>query len=668
MAQEETETTNREQQLENLAEANESETEDDSYLQSLEIFKKNKLNINTADVRELRELKILTDLQIQSLLRYRQLLGKLVSIYELQAVPYWNVDIIRNIFPFITVGETVSMKDDIYQRFTQGQHSLVVRAQQILEESEGFTRPDSITNRYLGSRQRIFTRYRYNYRNLLQYGIVGDKDAGEQFLKGSQNKGFDFYSFHLFIRKLGRIKELALGDFTVNMGQGLIQWQSLAFRKSPDVTAVKRQASVLRPYNSAGEYNFYRGVGITVSVAPKIEATAFGSIRQLDANFQADTLQNQDDFFSSIINSGFHRTPSEIENKNTITQTTYGGNIAFNGNGLHLGANVVAHQFSDPFIRNIQPYNQYSIQGESWHNASIDYSYTYKNLHVFGEAAMSKNNGKAFLNGLLVSVDQRVDMSLVYRNISKEYQALYATAFTENTFPTNESGLYTGISLRPAAGITINAYADVFSFPWLRFRVDAPSRGADYLVQINYKPNKQVEIYSRYRNETKEINLSGQELPFRSLVGRPRQIWRTHIVYKPSRTVTLKSRVENLWFDPRAKDRSEQGFTAYTEFGYKPFGKKYAANARLQYFETDGYDSRVYAYESDVLYSFSIPALSGQGLRYYANINYDISKKVTCWFRWAQTIYNNQSTVGSSLDEIDGNRRTEVKLQVQVNF
>jgi len=343
MAQEETETTNREQQLENLAEANESETEDDSYLQSLEIFKKNKLNINTADVRELRELKILTDLQIQSLLRYRQLLGKLVSIYELQAVPYWNVDIIRNIFPFITVGETVSMKDDIYQRFTQGQHSLVVRAQQILEESEGFTRPDSITNRYLGSRQRIFTRYRYNYRNLLQYGIVGDKDAGEQFLKGSQNKGFDFYSFHLFIRKLGRIKELALGDFTVNMGQGLIQWQSLAFRKSPDVTAVKRQASVLRPYNSAGEYKFYRGLGITVSVAPKIEATAFGSIRQLDANFQADTLQNQDDFFSSIINSGFHRTPSEIENKNTITQTTYGGNIAFNGNGFHLGANVIAN-------------------------------------------------------------------------------------------------------------------------------------------------------------------------------------------------------------------------------------------------------------------------------------------------------------------------------------
>jgi len=666
-AQEETET-NREQQLENLAEANESETEDDSYLQSMEIFKKNRLNLNTADVSELRELKVLTDLQIQSLLRYRSLLGKLVSVYELQAVPYWNVEVIRTIMPYITVGETMSRKEDLIQRFTGGQHSLVARAQQILEESEGFKRPDSITSRYLGSRQRVFMRYRYNYLNLLQYGIVGDKDAGEQFLKGAQNTGFDFYSFHLFIRKLGKIKALALGDFTVNMGQGLIQWQSLAFRKSADVTAVKRQAAILRPYNSAGEFNFFRGVGLTVAVSKKIEATVFGSIKNVDANYQADTLQNQDDFFSSIINSGFHRTPSEIENRNTVTQTSYGGNISFNNGGFHLGANAVAHRFSSSFNRDIQPYNQYAIQGKDWYNSSIDYSYTYKNMHFFGEAAVSKNNGKALLSGLLLSVDQRVDMSLVYRNISKEYQALYATAFTESTFPTNESGMYTGITIRPGSGITLSAYADVFSFPWLRFRVDAPSTGADYLVQLNYKPNKQVEIYSRYRNESKEINLSGEELPFRTLVARPRQIWRTHIVYKPSRTLTIKSRVENIWFDPRAKDRSQQGFTAYSEVGFKPFGKKYSGNARLQYFETDGYDSRIYAYESDVLYSFSIPALSGQGLRYYANFNYDISKKVTCWLRWAQTIYNNQSSVGSGLDLINGNTRTEVKLQFQVFF
>ncbi|MEI2750598.1 MAG: hypothetical protein V9E88_17805 [Ferruginibacter sp.] len=120
------------------------------------------------------------------------------------------------------------------------------------------------TNFYPGSPQRVLVRYKYTYKNLLQYGIVGEKDAGEEFFKGSQKAGFDFYSAHLFARNMGIVKALALGDFTVNLGQGLVQWQSLAFKKGPDVLATKRQAAVLRPYNSFGEINFHRGVGITI--------------------------------------------------------------------------------------------------------------------------------------------------------------------------------------------------------------------------------------------------------------------------------------------------------------------------------------------------------------------------------------------------------------------
>ncbi|MEI9911793.1 MAG: helix-hairpin-helix domain-containing protein [Bacteroidota bacterium] len=80
---------NTEQQLENLADADQAETEDDSYLQQLEQFRKNPLNLNTADASELKELRIITDLQIENLIMYRRLFGKLVSIYELQAVPSW---------------------------------------------------------------------------------------------------------------------------------------------------------------------------------------------------------------------------------------------------------------------------------------------------------------------------------------------------------------------------------------------------------------------------------------------------------------------------------------------------------------------------------------------------------------------------------------------------
>ncbi len=69
-------------------------------------------------------------------------------------------------------------------------------------------------------------------------------------------------------------------------------------------------------------------------------------------------------------------------------------------------------------------------------------------MHVFGEAAIDKNRSKAFIGGLLASLDKTVDASVVYRNIEKSYQALYGNAFTESTYPTNEKGLFSDLSIK----------------------------------------------------------------------------------------------------------------------------------------------------------------------------------------------------------------------------
>jgi hypothetical protein len=532
-----------EQQLENLTEQLEAETEDDSFLQYLVQLQRNPLNLNNAEENELREMKMLSDLQIQNFYAYKRLLGKLVNIYELQAVPGWDVETIRKILPYVRVGSAISVSADLKQRLSGGQNTILLRVQQQLEKTNGYRRSDSISNRYRGSQQRIFFRYKYNYRNLLQFGLTGDKDAGEQFFKGNQKSGFDFYSFHLFARKLGPVKLLALGDFTVNLGQGLIQWQSLAFKKSVDITAVKRQADIIRPYNSAAEYNFQRGVGITVG-GRNFDLTTFASFRKVDATFNTDTSQTNEDYVSTILTTGYHRTPTEVAKKNTLIQTSFGGNISYKINALYLGLNAVHYQFSVPLIRDIQPYNQYAIQGRSWSNYSFDYSYTFRNVHFFGEAALDQKNAKAFVGGLITSLAPKVDMSVVYRNIDKSYQALYGNAFTESTAPTNEKGLFTGLGIKPTSSLRIDAYVDVFSFPWLRYRVDAPTTGSEYLFQLTYKPNKQVELYTRFRNENKAINISGLGLPTRPVYTQPRQNWRTQLSYNLSRELTLRSRVE----------------------------------------------------------------------------------------------------------------------------
>lgn len=653
-----------EQKLENLTDADQSETEDDSYLLELEQFRKNPVNLNTADENELKELRILSDLQISNLLSYRNLFGKLISIYELQSVPTWDIITIKKLLPFITISSPVSVSQNIGTRLRGGDHSLLVRYSQILERSVGFDKSTSGT-KYLGSPQKLFFRYRYSYKNLLQYGLVGDKDAGEQFFRGAQKQGFDFYSFHFFARKIGVIQSLALGDFTVNMGQGLIQWQGLAYGKSADVTGVKRQSTILRPYNSAGEYNFHRGVGITIQ-KNHVEATAFASIRKISANFVADTV-NSTDFFSSFLTSGYNRTASEIDDRNDLTQTAFGGNVTYRTDRWHVGVNGIYYHFSVPIQKRAEPYNLYAISGNNWGNMSVDYSYTFRNFHFFGEAAVDKNFDKAMVNGLLISADRRVDLSIVQRSISPGYQSINGNAFTENTYPTNEKGIYAGISIHPNSSLRFDAYGDLYRFPWLKYQVDAPSYGKDFLAQLTYSQGYNMEVYTRFRSESKQGNEPGNTSATNYLVFLPKQSWRTQVSYKINPAITLRSRVELLWFDKNSPGK-ENGFLTFFDFLYKPLLKPFSGNLRLQYFETDSYNSRLYAFENDVLYSFSIPVFYGKGYRYYVNVNYDISKKISIWMRWAQSIYPGQTTIGSGLDTINGDLKSEIKLEARLLF
>jgi hypothetical protein len=356
-----------------------------------------------------------------------------------------------------------------------------------------------------------------------------------------------------------------------------------------------------------------------------------------------------------------------MDDKNIQRQLAFGGNIGYQYNRLHIGVNGIQYQFKLPLSKQSDPYNLYALSGKSFGNYSVDYNYTYKNMHLFGEAATTDKGYKAFVNGLLISTSTLVDMSIVYRNISPGYQSLYTSAFTENTFPTNEKGFYTGITIKPAIAWRIDAYADFYRFPWLKYRVDAPTSGNDYLVQLTYKPNKQVEIYSRYRTESKSINYNPEDFTLSPIIPKPRQNWRSQISYKINHSVTLRNRTELVWFD-RKGEQSEEGFLTYLDCIIKPMLKRYSGSIRLSYFETNSYNSRLYAFENDVLYSFSIPVFYDKGYRYYLNLNYDLSKKLTVWARWAQTLYLNRNIVGSGLDEIEGNKRSDFKFQALYRF
>jgi hypothetical protein len=91
-------------------------------------------------------------------------------------------------------------------------------------------------------------------------------------------------------------------------------------------------------------------------------------------------------------------------------------------------------------------------------------------------------------------------------------------------------------------------------------------------------------------------------------------------------------------------------------------------NARLAIFKTASYNSRIYSYENDVLYSFSIPAYYGNGLRYYLTVRYAVTRNIDLWFRVAETTFFDSKTTGSGLDQIDVPHKTELKAQLRLKF
>ena len=59
---------------------------------------------------------------------------------------------------------------------------------------------------------------------------------------------------------------------------------------------------------------------------------------------------------------------------------------------------------------------------------------------------------------------------------------------------------------------------------------------------------------------------------------------------------------------------------------------------------------------------------AGRGSRAYILIKYDLGRNTDIWLRLAQTYYTDRQVVGSGLEEIDGNTRTEMKFQIRYKF
>jgi len=106
----------------------------------------------------------------------------------------------------------------------------------------------------------------------------------------------------------------------------------------------------------------------------------------------------------------------------------------------------------------------------------------------------------------------------------------------------------------------------------------------------------------------------------------------------------------------------------YQDIKFKPMFSKLSFSLRYTYFNTKSYDSRIYAYENDVLYGYSIPSFYGNGKKIYLLLKYNIVKNTDLWIKISETIYDDRDVIKSGWDEIEGNKLTELKIQLRYKF
>ncbi|MDX1905385.1 MAG: helix-hairpin-helix domain-containing protein, partial [Thermonemataceae bacterium] len=243
------------------------------------------LNLNKATKEDLAQLFILNEIQITNLLSHIQKNGKLLSIYELQAVEGFDLDTIYKILPFVNVenSENADARPLFKRIIEEDNRYLIMRYQVGLEKEKGFSEEATPSTKYLGSRPRLYTRFRTSHSKDFSIGFTMEKDEGEQILWQPQQKfyGADFLSYHAFFENKGRFKQIVLGDYQIQVGQSILLAAGFNVGKGAEAVQIRRANIGIKPFTSLLEAGFMRGAAVNYNLLKskkgELDVLAFAS-------------------------------------------------------------------------------------------------------------------------------------------------------------------------------------------------------------------------------------------------------------------------------------------------------------------------------------------------------------------------------------------------------
>lgn len=621
------------------------------------------LDINRASAEQLRSLHILSEQQVRALILYRQQQGDLIAPYELQVIPSFDRTTIDRLLPLIQIRDTTSSVSSLVHAIRYDQlNYLLIRTDRVIEQAKGY-RADS-TARYQGSPNRYYLRFRSSKSNRFSIGLTLEQDAGEVWAWRPSRKqyGTDFVSGHMQLMNRGALKNLIIGDFTSQFGQGLSLGGGFGFGKGAEtVLTVRRSNLGFLPYTSANESGYLHGAACTWALSRSLWLSSFFSSAYRDGVVSSDSTEQT--FVSSFPLAGLHRNERELASRKQVRQHDWGGVLQYRQSHWEVGLLVTRTTLGQPLQPSASVYKAFDFRGSERTQLGLFYQADLHHVSLFGEFSQSLHAGYGWVMGLQTHLTDRFEIAVHVRQYQRNYQTFYTSAFAESSTPRNEQGIYTGWKYKINRKINLASYLDLFRFPWIRYRLYKPSEGYEWLFRINYLPTRKIQLAAQFREEVKDRNLSDVTTTYQVASGTRRNVM-MHLNFAASTAWKFKTRVQFSEWQFGGKRSKGLALIQDTQWSYR----KLTLTVRHALFDTDDFDTRQYVYENDVWLGYSMPAYNGTGIRHVLMVQYDFTKTITGWIRWGRYQYEKVDKIGSAGDTIDGNIRNDLKFQLRIRF
>ena len=555
----------------------------------------NPIDLNNTSDEELQQLYFLSPRQIDDILAYADK-HPFESVYELRLIPSLADYEIRNLVPFVRVSARTLEHNNMYARevFTQAKHEIITRVD--ARNIEAFQGTDPVYAQL---------RYRFDYKRKVLFGGQLRRPVG--------GKAEDLqYGVYMQLTDIApHVHTIVGGNYQASFGQGLVIAPVFHSGKSMYVASAGQQKNGLRYYSSADGAGLH-GAGGTFR-------WKWGKQTRLDVS----ALYSLNKY------------------KDTTWHHAVGANLTLRHKKLEVQLTGMEHIYSDSIhpYRNAK-YNRHYFRGYRQAVLGTSVRYNYGWFDLFGEIATSQNQEWGFgtIVGSRFYPADGVNLIALYRYYSPWFDNEYGYAFSESSRMGDENGGYLGFDITRLKNWRFSGYGDVFYFSGYKYGLgnDTATIGYDALFETKYHSNLQSPFNSQLSTFNFVFRLRAKRkgaqdtYSVRALFEWSRGGWSLRTTadanYVESYGVSL---AQDIAYD----------FTPYT-VNHTPLSLR----LRLQAFDARKWENRIYLYEHDVLYAFSIPATYGLGGRAYFCLRWQIIKQLAMYLRVSETVYSDLRT------------------------